>query len=227
MAYQKSKADPQPPDELAEKILDFAVRMAEQSSWEAIRLHQVAEEMEIDLQSVQRYYRQKDDLVEAWYDRADRAMLADAAEQDYQWLTPRERIHRSIFCWLTSMQTHRKVSREMLGYKFELGHIHLQVLGLLRISRTVQWFLEAAHRDSTDLKRIGEEVVTTGIYLSTFAHWLFDDSSAAEKTSKLLDRLLRRAESFNLLTAATQIHDHTAQRANPSEQRQENGSVVH
>ncbi|MCG8035949.1 MAG: TetR/AcrR family transcriptional regulator, partial [Candidatus Thiodiazotropha taylori] len=141
MAYQKPNADPQPPDELAEKILDFAVRMAEQSSWEAIRLHQVAQEMEIDLQSVQRYYRQKDDLVEAWYDRADRAMLADAAEQDYQWLTPRERIHRSIFCWLRSMQTHRKVSREMLGYKFELGHIHLQVLGLLRISRTVQWFL--------------------------------------------------------------------------------------
>ncbi|MCG8016159.1 MAG: TetR/AcrR family transcriptional regulator [Candidatus Thiodiazotropha sp. 'RUGA'] len=227
MAYQKSKADPPPPDELAERILDFAVRMAEQSSWEAIRLYQVAQEMEIDLQTVQRYYRQKDDLVEAWYDRADRAMLADAAEQDYQWLTPRERIHRSIFCWLTSMQTHRKVSREMLGYKFELGHLHLQVLSLLRISRTVQWFLEAAHRDSIDLKRIGEEVVTTGIYLSTFAHWLFDDSSSAEKTAKLLDRLLRRAESFNLLTAAAETHGHTTQRADPSQQSHENGSVVH
>ncbi|MCG8003144.1 MAG: TetR/AcrR family transcriptional regulator [Candidatus Thiodiazotropha lotti] len=227
MAYQKPKADTQPPDELAEKILDFAVQMAGQNSWESIRLHQVAEEMGIDLQTVQHYYRQKDDLVEAWYDRADRAMLADAAQEDYQWLTPRERIHRSIFCWLTSMQNQRKVSREMLGYKFELGHLHLQVLGLLRISRTVQWFLEAAHRDSIDLKRIGEEVVTTGIYLSTFAHWLFDDSSGAEKTAKLLDRLLSRAESFNLLTAAAEADAYRPETSDSSNQQQENGSIVH
>ncbi|MCG7898390.1 MAG: TetR/AcrR family transcriptional regulator [Candidatus Thiodiazotropha weberae] len=226
MAYQNSNPTDQPPDQMAEKILDYAVRLAEQSSWESIRLHQVAEEMGINLQTVQGYFRQKDDLVEAWYDRADRAMLADAAKEDYQWLTPRERIHRSIFCWLTSMQNQRKVSREMLGYKFELGHLHLQVLGLLRISRTVQWFLEAAHRDSVDLKRIGEEVVTTGIYLSTFAHWLFDDSSGAEKTAKLLDRLLRRAESFTLLTAAEKA-SHTHRTSDPSEQQQENGSVVH
>ncbi|MEW8624770.1 MAG: TetR/AcrR family transcriptional regulator [Candidatus Thiodiazotropha sp.] len=227
MAYQKSKTTDQTPDELAEKILDYAVRLAEQSSWESIRLHQVAEEMGIDLQTIQRFYRQKDDLVEAWYDRADRAMLADAAQEDYQWLSPRERLHRSIFCWLTSMQHHRKVSREMLGYKFELGHIHLQVLGLLRISRTVQWFLEAAHRDSVDLKRIGEEVVTTGIYLTTFAHWLFDESRSAEKTSQLLDRLLRRAESFTLLASTTGAGNYTPPASDPSDQTQENGNVVH
>ncbi|MES9973518.1 TetR family transcriptional regulator [Candidatus Thiodiazotropha sp. LNASS1] len=184
-----------PVDPLAERILDTAVRLAEEGSWESIRLHQVAAEMGIDLEVIHRYYRQKDDLVEAWYDRADRAMLADAALPDYLSLTTRERLHRSIMCWMMSMQRHRRVSRDMLMYKFELGHIHLQVLGVLRISRTVQWFLESAHRDAIHLNRVVEEIGLTNIYLASFAHWLFDSSNEAEKTRRLLDRLLGRAES--------------------------------
>ncbi|PUB77151.1 MAG: TetR family transcriptional regulator [gamma proteobacterium symbiont of Ctena orbiculata] len=182
-------------DPLAERILDTAVRLAEESTWESVRLHHVAAEMDIDLELIHRFYRQKDDLVEAWYDRADRAMLADAALPDYLTLTTRERLHRSIMCWLMSMQRHRRISRDMLIYKFELGHIHLQVLGLLRISRTVQWMLESAHRDSVHLRRIVEEIGLTNIYLASFAHWLSDNSTEAERTRQLLDRLLGRAEA--------------------------------
>ncbi|MES9927782.1 MAG: hypothetical protein ABW158_06660, partial [Candidatus Thiodiazotropha sp. 6PDIVS] len=78
------------PHELAEQILDSAIRIAEGSSWESLRLHQIARDMDITLEVIQHFFRQKDDLVEAWYDRADRAMLADATLEDYQWLSPRE-----------------------------------------------------------------------------------------------------------------------------------------
>ncbi|MEW8505781.1 MAG: TetR family transcriptional regulator [Candidatus Thiodiazotropha sp.] len=186
-------------DPLAERILDTAVRLAEERSWESVRLHHVADEMGMDLEVIHHFYRQKDDLVEAWYDRADRAMLADAALPDYLSLTTRERLHRSIMCWLMSMQRHRRVTRDMLMYKFELGHIHLQVLGLLRISRTVQWMLESAHRDAVHLRRVAEEIGLTNIYLASFAHWLFDNSTEAEKTRRLLDRLLGRAEAVTRL----------------------------
>ncbi|MCU7845978.1 MAG: TetR/AcrR family transcriptional regulator [Candidatus Thiodiazotropha sp. (ex Monitilora ramsayi)] len=188
-------------DALAERILDTAVRLAEGRSWESIRLHQVAIEMGIDLGVIHRFYAQKDDLVEAWYDRADRAMLADAARPDYLSLTTRERLHRSIMCWLMSMQNHRRVSRDMLMYKLELGHVHLQVLGLLRVSRTVQWFLESAHRDTVHLQRVTEEIGLTSIYLATFSHWLFDNSTESVETKRLLERLLRRAESMAQLIA--------------------------
>lgn len=194
--YQSKTSAEDSVDDLAEQIVDAAIRLAEKSSWESIRLHQVALELGIELVDVQRYYNQKDDLVEAWYDRADHAMLADAALPDYQWISPRERIHRSIMCWLMSMHSHRRVSRDMLMYKFELGHVHLQVLGLLRISRTVQWILESAHRDAVHLQRVTEETVLTGIYLASFAHWLFDDSNESENTRRFLDNLLRRAESL-------------------------------
>jgi hypothetical protein len=106
-----------------------------------------------------------------------------------------------IMCWLVSMQRHRCVSRDMLMYQFELGHVHLQILGLLRISRTVQWMLESAHRDAVHLYWVVEGIGLPHIYLASFACWLFDDSNDAEKTRRLLDRLLRCAETVaRLLT---------------------------
>jgi len=67
----------------------------------------------------------------------------------------------------------------MLAYKLEFGHIHLQVPGLMRISRTVQWFREAACLDATGIQRVLEESTLTAIYLVTFARWLLADRSTS------------------------------------------------
>lgn len=64
----------------------------------------------------------------------------------------------------------------------------------MRISRTVQWLREAAGLHDAWLRRALAETVLTGIYLSTFVHWLGDDSPESERTRRLLDTLLRQAE---------------------------------
>lgn len=178
----------------ADRILDTALQLAEKGSWESLRLRHIADDLGISLEQIRRHFAQKDDLVEAWFDRADRAMLEDAAKADYLQLSTRERLQRSILYWLESLSVHHRISREMLYYKLEPGHVHLQVLGLLRISRTVQWMLEAARRDSVNLHRILEESALTSIYVTTFAHWLFDRSPGRERTRRYLDRRLRDAE---------------------------------
>lgn len=183
-------------NDMADRILDCAIRQAELSSWEAVRLHHIAGELGITLGDMHKYFNQKDDLVEAWYDRADQAMLSDAASLDYQQLATRERLHRSIMCWLSAIENHRQISRDMLMYKFELGHVHLQVLGLLRISRTVQWILESAHRDTTHIQRVIEETAVTSIFLTTFSYWMFDNSDHSVKTRRFLDRLLQYTEGL-------------------------------
>ena len=48
--------------------------------------------------------------------------------------------------WLGGMAAHRALTGQMLLYKLELGHLHLQAGALLRVSRTVQWWREAARR---------------------------------------------------------------------------------
>ena len=178
----------------AKGILDTALELAEMNGWEALRLHDVAAQMGINLDQVRKYFNQKDDLVEAWFDRADSAMLKDAAAPDYLDLTAQQRLHRSIMAWLNALSAHRETTHQMLKYKFEIGHVHLQVLGLLRVSRTVQWFLEAAQRRSENLTRIVEEITVTSIYLATFAYWFRDQSPQSEQTSALLTNLLTRAD---------------------------------
>ena len=178
----------------ADLILDTALELAESKTWERLQLHDIASTLGIGLDEIRQHYPQKDDLVERWYDRADNSMLKFADKKELAALSVRERLGAIIMAWLEALGPHRKVSGEMLWYKLEPGHIHLQAQGLLRISRTVQWFREAAGRDNSHLSRILEEIGLTGIFLSTFSYWLRDDSANFERTRKALDRKLRRAE---------------------------------
>ncbi len=178
-----------------DEILDTALRLADTKSWETVHLFDIAENLNMTLEHIRDYYPQKDDLVEAWFDRADRAVLSVDPGEDFLNRSDSERLHTVIMTWLDALFPYRKVTREMLYYKFEFGHIHLQVLGVLRISRTVQWFREAARVNTTHLRRVVEEVGTTSIYLATFSQWLFDDSQGSKNTRLFLEKLLTRAEN--------------------------------
>jgi AcrR family transcriptional regulator len=156
----------------AAQILDSALDLAERCGWERLQLFAVAEALHVDLEAIARHYRSKDDLVEAWYDRADQALLRHARDPALRDLTPAQRFEELLVAWLEALAAHRRLSAQMLLYKLEPGHLHLQVLGLLRISRTVQWWREAARRERHHLARILEESLLTGVYLRTFAHWL-------------------------------------------------------
>lgn len=177
-------------------ILDKALELAELTSWEELRLHDIASALDVGLDEVRQHYPQKDDLVERWYDRADSAMLRFADKPELASLSVRDRFGAIIMSWLEALAPHRKISGDMLLYKLEPGHIHLQAQGVLRISRTVQWFREAAGRDNTHVSRIIEEVGLTSIFLITFSYWLRDSSPDFERTRNVLDRQLQKAESL-------------------------------
>ena len=123
-------------------------------------------------------------------------MLQRSTDPEFLELSLRERLHCVIMAWLDTLAAHRRVTREMILNKLEPGHLPVQIPAVLRISRTVQWFREAAQRDATFLRRAMEEAALTSIYLTTFTCWMWDTSQNAEKTRRLLDRLLRLAEPF-------------------------------
>ena len=177
---------------LREQILDCAVELAEGDSWESVRLHQVADQLGIELADIQSHFSEKDQLIDAWFDRADRAALAATRASGFDTLPAAARLETVIVAWLNHLAPHRRVAREMIGAKAEFGHIHIQIPAMMRISRTVQWFREAAgYRDLLPLRAVAESV-HTGIYLLTFTHWMYDDSPGAERTRRLLDRLLHK-----------------------------------
>lgn len=185
------------PDELRERIVDAALALAAQSSWEAVRLHDVADSLGVSLDEVRRRFREKEEVAEAWFDRADAAMLHAAEAPGFLDLAPRERVHHLLLAWLGALAPHRRATRQMILGKFEPGHLHVQVPGLLRVSRTVQWLREAAHRDATFLRRAFEETGLTTIYLMTFFYWMNDESPGSQATARFLGDWLALAERLD------------------------------
>lgn len=184
-------------DDTRDKIINTALALGAGMSWEAVRLHDVADALGITLNDVRHYFREKEDLVDAWFDRADSLMLKEAEAPDFLALTPRQRLHRLMMTWLGALAPHRRVTTQMICGKLEPGHLHIQIPGLLRISRTVQWMREAARRDATAIRRALEETGLTTIYLMTFVCWMNDDSSGSASTHQFLDRCLAATERLD------------------------------
>ena len=174
---------------LADRLLDTALLLGEQHGWETLRLYQIADAAGVTLADLQQCFRQKDELVDAWFDRADRAMLQHAAVLAPE-LNPRQRLEQLLLHWLSALAPHRQLTRQMLAYKLEFGHVHLQLGGLLRISRTVQWWREAAARPHTDLARILDEVSLSSIFVSSFLLFLYDDSADQQRSRNWLQTAL-------------------------------------
>lgn len=183
--------------DLREAIVDTAVTIAERSNWESVRLFDAAAELDITLDDIRAHFREKEDLVDAWFDRADSRMLKAAETVEFLSLPPRERLQHLIMAWLDALAAHRKVTRQMIGGKLEPGHLHIQIPAILRVSRTVQWMREAAQRDATYVRRALEETALTTIYLATFAYWMQDDSENSQNTRDFLAHKLKYAESLD------------------------------
>ncbi|MCP5245176.1 MAG: TetR/AcrR family transcriptional regulator [Burkholderiales bacterium] len=180
--------------DIREAIVDKAVEIAEHSSWEAVRFFDIAAELNITLDDIRCYFREKEELIDAWFDRADGAMLKVAEQEEFLSLCTQKQLHRLIMTWLDAMAAHRAVTRQMIGAKLEPGHIHIQIPAIMRISRTVQWMREAAQRDATFLRRALEETALTTLYLATFTHWMFDESDQSQRTRSFLTYQLQMAE---------------------------------
>lgn len=178
---------------LADEILNKALLLATESSWEKVRLQQVADALGINLDDVRQHYRQKDDLAEALFDRADQAMLTISGSAEFKKLCGRDRLREAIMAWLRTLAPHRRTVIDIFKYKLEPGHIHLQTLGVLRVSRTVQWILEATGSKTSHLSRIMEELGTTSVYLTALVYWLRDRSADSRNTSDFIDRLLKKS----------------------------------
>ena len=105
----------------ADTILDTALEMADKTSWEAVRLHHIAQQLGIGLDDVRKHYREKEELVEAWFDRADRALLRESEAADFEAESSRVKLRRLIIAWLNGLASHRQVTRQMILGKLEPG----------------------------------------------------------------------------------------------------------
>ncbi|SEH74678.1 transcriptional regulator, TetR family [Rheinheimera pacifica] len=180
---------------MRQQILDTALQLAAKTGWEQLTLQQIATALQISLADIYCHYRQKDDLVEAWFDRADLALLS---AQISKALPAKARLQQAIQHWLAALSPYHKLTGQMLLYKLEPGHIHLQAAGILRISRTVQWLREAAGLTASGAARVGQELALSSLFVAVFIYWLNDHSAAQQRSLALLSRMLQQGHNLAL-----------------------------
>ena len=179
---------------LKQRIVDAALELAEEVGWEGLRLHAVADRLELSLHDVRSHYRDLDAVADAWLERADRAMLGRSHDAGFAELVPRERLFAVIMRWLEALSGHREVTGEIFRAKLYFGHPHHNIALVLWLSRTVQWVREAAHLDATGRRRQVEEIGLSALFVATIAYWLRDSSDNQERTRRFLSERLASAD---------------------------------
>lgn len=174
-------------------IVDRALMLAEHTGWEGLQLTTLANSLNISVAQLAKVVQQKDELADAWFDRADEAMFSTELAGGSH---AAEKLELAIRSWLNSLAPYQQVTRQMLYYKLEPGHVHLQAAALLRISRTVQWLRELAGLHASGGARIAQELALSGLFTTIFVGWLYDTSP--EQTTSL-NRLKTALATFNKL----------------------------
>lgn len=198
------------------RILDAALELAERHGWEAVRLHQVAVACDAGLDDIRQHFAEKDELIDAWFDRADAAMLQRFDSGALDGLPPHERIRTLILAWLEALAPHHRVTREMVAHKLEFGHLHVQFPALLRVSRTVQWIREAALLDAPLPRRALEETAMTALFINVFWIWLRDRPPEFAATHRWLERGLGVLEAMGRAVPGGRVGEQRSDRGEPT-----------
>ncbi|WP_299392870.1 hypothetical protein [Pelagibius sp.] len=182
-------------DVLRALIIETALDIAEDWGWYDIRLHHVAERLNLPLAAIRAEFRDGDAIADAWIARADTAMLA-GQEAGFAALPAEERLQITLEAWLDALAPRRKVTAEMFLGKLWPVHVHHNLKLITWTSRTVQWWREAALLDGKGQRRSVEEMGMTLIFLSTLACWCRDRSEGQERSKSYLRRSLKRADGL-------------------------------
>lgn len=190
-----ARQDDAPDRQLADSLLYTAMQVAEEVGWPAVTLTEVAARLGIPAARVLDHYRDLDEVANAWFLRGWRAMLADTPGGFADW-PPRERLEHCLLAWLDALAEHRRVTIQMLRTKAHLPHPHTWVPMVFDLSRTIQWWRQAAHLAAPYGSRRArlEELALTALFLATLRHWARDDTPGQHDTRQYLHRRLACGE---------------------------------
>ena len=121
--------------ELYEAIVNTAVSLASHSSWESVRLSEIAAQLNISLADIYYCFAEKEQIGDAWFDRADQNMLKvmqssvfEASDQHstLPWRAVDETVLTGVYlitfcCWLTDNTSMYQRTRRCLERQLKLA----------------------------------------------------------------------------------------------------------
>ena len=167
-------------------FLDAVLTHVPFDGWSAISITKAARDLNMDEgEATILFPGGVRDVLTAYANRADTAMLAALDKVDMEALRIRERIATAVKARIQAVDDTREAERRALGYAALPPNVPL---GLACVARTVDLMWRAAGDTSTDFNFYTKRTLLGGVYSSTLLYWLNDNSDGYEASWAFLDR---------------------------------------
>jgi ubiquinone biosynthesis protein COQ9 len=174
--------------------IDVMMTLVAAEGWRAVTLARIAVACDMTLSELYGRYRSKADLLVAYAQRVDAAMLAalgpvpETAEEG----VVKDRLFEAIMARLDALAPHKAAVRVLMReLPADPPALACFLYGGLR--RGLDWALAAAELDAPGLSGFLRRQVLGAIYLDTLRVWLSDDGADMAHTMAHLDKRLRQA----------------------------------
>lgn len=179
--------------DVADKVLDMAMRLAAEGRWRDLSLAEIADAAKLPLAVVYPVYASKQAILNALFRRIDLAVM-EAEEAAAREGTARDRLFDVLMRRFDALGPYREALATIVGS--QARDPVAAVCGLARLGRSMASMLEAAGLSTSGL-RGALRVDALGVaYLATLRVWLHDESPDLAPTMAALDRHLGRLESL-------------------------------
>jgi len=188
-----------PAGKLRERLLDALLERAPEAGWTRRAIYLAAADVgltagEADLAAP----RGPADMIDAFADRADRAMTAKLAETDLAALKIRERVALAVRAHIEAMAPHRAAARRAAA------HLALKRDGgsVARFAwRSADRLWRALGDPSTDENYYSKRLILGGVISGTIGVWLVDESDDLARTWGFLDARIENVMQFERFKA--------------------------
>lgn len=173
-------------------ILNRALDLAPDTGWTTELVQQLKDEFGL-ADFTAHYPNGVIDLLYAFADRADQAMLDALGAADIEKLKIRDRIRLGVRSRLESLTPHHATFKASIKQLMKPVHAG----DLKKISwRTADRLWWAAGDRSTDYNHYSKRILLSGVFTSTTLFWLRDKSENQERSWAYLDRRIDNVMSF-------------------------------
>ncbi len=138
------------------------------------------------------------DLLEAFADRADQAMLEALESLELGKMKIRERVKAAVQLRLEAQAPYKDAARAMSR---ALAHPLRSPQGARILWRTADRIWRALGDASTDANFYSKRAILTGVLASTYARWFADDSEDHQATWAFLDARIENVMQFEKFKA--------------------------
>lgn len=181
------------------RILEAFPAHAARLGWTEAAFRAAYEEVQLsEGQALLACPRRAYDLLEAFADRADQAMLDALDELDLGKMKIRERVKAAVQLRLEAQAPYKEAARAMTR---ALAHPLRTPQGTRIVWRTADRIWRALGDTSTDENFYSKRAILSGVLASTYARWFADDSEGHEATWSFLDARIENVMQFEKLKA--------------------------